>query len=218
MIFFIISPPVSLLPLLLQNPHILSDVTNWGHAPREPRIPRIETMSFSNASNVIISCVGIPYFYCKTNGKPSENHQKIMVYWDLYRIYPPVSSNMAGNGKWTIEIGDRPSYKPPFSSRIFHCHVWVPEGSAFGGLIDGPLVIPFSLWNMYFGGFWSRISTDNKVCFQDIVLFLLPKNLSAAKSAFKILGYSKNWLSSGQNLQESPIFRGKHNRVQQILS
>ena len=32
---------------------------------------------------------------------------------------PPVSSNMAGNGKWTISYGDVPSYKPPFTSGIF---------------------------------------------------------------------------------------------------
>ena len=40
-------------------------------------------------------------------------------------MYPPVSSNMAG--KFTIEIGDF-SIETPFSSGIFHCHVWSPEG------------------------------------------------------------------------------------------
>ena len=45
-----------------------------------------------------------------------------------YFVHPPVSSNMAGWKPWTIEMDDFSSYKPTFSSGIFHCHVWLPEG------------------------------------------------------------------------------------------
>ena len=41
-------------------------------------------------------------------------------------IYTPVIKHgWLENGPF---IGDFPSYKPQFSSGIFHCHVWLPEG------------------------------------------------------------------------------------------
>ena len=43
--------------------------------------------------------------------------------------YPLVSSNMAC---WNMDHWSVISLlKPPFSSRIFHCHVWLPKGTGY---------------------------------------------------------------------------------------
>ena len=53
---------------------------------------------------------------------PLNLHGVSMSYHHFLVNYPPLIKH--GNGKWTIDIGDFPSYKPGFSSGIFHCHVW----------------------------------------------------------------------------------------------
>ena len=47
----------------------------------------------------------------------------------FYGIYPPVSSNMADMAGWKTEHSSMIfPWKPQFSSGIFQCHVWFPEG------------------------------------------------------------------------------------------
>ena len=75
-----------------------------------------------------ITSAHIGSWYCSP-GPPASDRED-------FRSFPPEST--AGKwraGKWTIELGYCPSYKPPFSSRIFQPCLITPEGYIFYVLI-----------------------------------------------------------------------------------